>query len=84
MFHAPMAGQLGFFKRTHYNQKILDIGNAQKLTLEFRNYGKIKTSYIAVYGSIQGPAKRQVILSFPLRETKKTQKRNFEVIKILN
>ncbi len=84
MFRAPMAGQLGFFKRTHYNQKIVDIGTASKLTLEFRNYGKIKTNYIAVYGSVQGPAKRQVILSFPLRETKKTSKRNFEIIKILN
>lgn len=83
-FHAPMAGQLGFFKRTHYNQKILDVGNSQKLTLEFRNYGKIKTNYIAVYGSVQGPAKRQVILTRPLRETKKTSKRNFEVVKILN
>jgi large subunit ribosomal protein L3 len=83
-FRTPMAGQFGFFKRTHYNIKIIDQGNAQKLPLEFRNYGKIKTNFIAVYGSVQGPAKRQVILTLPLRETKKTSKRNFEVLKILN
>lgn len=83
-FRTPMAGQMGFFKRTNYNQKILDMGNAQKLQLEFRNYGKIKTNYIALYGSVQGPAKRQVILTAPLRENKKTSKRNFEILKILN
>ncbi len=83
-FHAPMAGQMGFFKRTNYNQKILDIGNASKIPLEFRNYGKIKTTYLAIYGSVQGPAKRQLILTCPLRENKKTSKRNFEVLKILN
>ena len=83
-FRTPMAGQFGFFKRTHYNIKIIDQGNAQKLPLEFRNYGKIKTNFIAVYGSVQGPAKRQVILTLQLRETKKTSKRNFEVLKILN
>ena len=83
-FHAPMAGQFGFFKRTHYNQKILEIGNAPKLQLEFRNYGKIKTNYLAIYGSVQGPAKRQLIISCPLRPTRDASKRNFEVLKILN
>jgi large subunit ribosomal protein L3 len=83
-FHAPMAGQMGFFKRTHYNQKIIDMGPASKLPLEFKNYGKIKTNYIVVLGSIQGPSKRQVILTNPLRETKKTLKKNYEILKILN
>jgi large subunit ribosomal protein L3 len=83
-FHAPMAGQLGFFKRTHYNQKILDIGKSEKLALEFKNYGKVKTNYLAIIGSVQGPAKRQVLLTNPLRETKKTLKRNYEIVKILN
>ncbi len=83
-FHAPMAGQLGFFKRTHYNQKIIDIGPASKLPLELKNYGKIKTNYAIVLGSIQGPARRQIILTNPLRESKKTLKKNYEIIKVLN
>jgi len=84
-FRAPQAGQLGFFSRVHYNQKIVDIGRAEdfhKNILDLGHYGKIKTDYVLVKGSIQGPAKRSLILTFPLRETKKTKKQNYEVLSL--
>lgn len=82
-YRAPLAGQHGFFTRLKYNSKIVDVNNAEKLALEFKHYGKVKSNYIAVKGSVQGPAKRQILLTAVLRETKETKKENFDVIKIM-
>jgi large subunit ribosomal protein L3 len=82
-FKAPMAGQLGMFTRETYNSKIIDLGKAsdQKLT-NIKNFGDVKTDYILVKGSVQGPAKRQLIITSPLRESKGTQKHNYELIEL--
>jgi large subunit ribosomal protein L3 len=84
-FKVPMAGQLGMFTRVHYNQKILSIVKAEETEKQFKgikNYGDIKTDYIIVYGSVQGPAKRQVLLTSPLRATKTQGKKIFEFIEV--
>lgn len=82
-FRVAMAGQYGFFTRTHYNSKILITGKAENIPLEFPHYGKIKTNYTALKGSVQGTPKRQLLMTSALRETKATAKENFEIIKIL-
>ncbi len=78
-FRTPMAGQLGMFTRAVYNNKILEIAKAENKKLEgIKNYGEIKTDYLIVRGSIQGPSKRQLLLTAPLRKTKKQTKKNLE------
>jgi ribosomal protein L3 len=47
-----------------------------------KNYGDIKTDYIIVYGSVQGPAKRQVLITSPLRPTKEQGKKIFEFVEV--
>jgi len=83
-FRTPMAGQLGFFTRLQYNSKLLSFGSAKDIiSFEFPSYGKIKSNYILLRGSIQGPAKRQLLLTLPLRETKKASKKNYEILKLM-
>jgi len=82
-FRAPQAGQLGMFTRAIYNNKILDIGKAENQFQNIKNYGKINTNYIIVSGSVQGPSKRQLLITAPLRESKKQSKKNFEFLEII-
>ena len=81
-FSAPMAGQLGMFTRVTYNSKILDMGKAENKFTGIKNFGDIKTDYALLTGSIQGPAKRQLLITSALRETKKQKKKNYEVIEL--
>jgi large subunit ribosomal protein L3 len=84
-FKVPMAGQLGMFTRVHYNQKILSLVKATENENQIKgvkNYGDIKTDYIILYGSVQGPAKRQVLMTSPLRATKEQGKKIFEFVEI--
>lgn len=82
-FRVAMAGQYGYFTRVKYNSKLIDAGTHEKIPFEFTHYGKIKTNYIALKGSVQGPAKRQLLITSTLRETKSTAKENFEIINLL-
>ena len=80
-FRTPMAGQLGMFTRVHYNQKILISASISEKDINgtgFAHYGKITSSYFIVHGSVQGPEKRQVLLTPSLRPTKKQVKKKFE------
>ncbi len=77
-FRVPMAGQLGMFTRVTYNNKILDLGKAEGKIKNIKNYGDVKNDYIVVCGSIQGPAKRQLIITHSLRPTKKQSKKEYE------
>jgi len=81
-FRAPQAGQLGMFTRVIYNNKIVDIGKSNGKLKDIFNYGDVKTDYIIVRGSIQGPAKRQLIITASLRETKKQSKKDFEMVEL--
>ncbi|MCK9596901.1 50S ribosomal protein L3 [Candidatus Pacearchaeota archaeon] len=81
-FRAPQAGQLGMFTRVSYNNKIVDMGKGEGKFKNIKNYGEIKTDYILLSGSVQGTAMRQLLLTTPLRETKKQKKKNYEVLEI--
>lgn len=86
-FRTPMAGQLGLFTRVHYNFNVVSSGTISENNINpesgFKNYGKIKTSFVLVKGSVQGPAKRQILLTPPLRANKKQSKKNFELIEVI-
>ncbi len=82
-FRVPMAGQTGMFTRVSYNQKILSIEKSSEKPIKgIKNYGDIKTDYLIVAGSVHGPAKRQILITFPLRETKKQKRKQYEFIEI--
>lgn len=85
-FRTPMAGQLGMFTRVTYNNSIIEIGSLKgkgegKLK-NIKNYGDIDTDYLIIRGSVQGPAKRQLLVTSPLRETKKQAKKAYELIEL--
>ncbi len=83
-FRVPMAGQLGMFTRAVYNNMIIDIKKSSEKSIKnIKNYGDIKTDYIIIKGSIQGPAKRQLLITAPLRETKRTKKKDYELLEVL-
>ncbi|HIP17237.1 MAG TPA: 50S ribosomal protein L3 [Methanothermococcus okinawensis] len=70
MWTVPMAGQMGYHQRTEYNKRILKIGNnGEEITPKggFLHYGVIKNNYVLVKGSVQGPAKRLVVLRGAIR-----------------
>ncbi len=85
-FRIPMAGQLGKFTRVHYNQKVIVTGNdeeVKKSLKAIKNYGNVNMDYVIVSGSVQGPAKRQVFITAPLRKSKMSAKKNYEFGRIL-
>ncbi|MEK6897807.1 MAG: 50S ribosomal protein L3 [Nanoarchaeota archaeon] len=81
-FRTPMAGQLGMFTRAIYNGKIIGVKKADGKITGIKNYGNIKTDYIIVNGSVQGAAKRQLIATQPLRETRRQVKKNYELVEL--
>ena len=85
-FRVPMAGQMGMFTRVHYNQKIISLGKNPKNDNEklknIKNYGDIKSDYILIAGSVQGPAKRQLLITAPLRGSKDQLKKNYEFLEL--
>lgn len=85
-FRAPLAGQLGVFTRIFYNSNIVSIDDIKTKNINpssgFANYGNIKTSYVIVKGSVPGTQKRAIMLSAPLRTTKKTAKQSFDLVKL--
>jgi len=85
-FHAPQAGQLGMFTRVTYNNKIVLLDKIEKNNINpkagFKNYGTIRTEYLVLRGSIQGPSKRAMAICAPLRKTKKQLKKKYEFIEI--
>lgn len=85
IFRVPMAGQLGMFTRQIYNNNIMAIGSVKDTTLDLtaiKNYGDINTDYIIVRGSVMGSAKRQVLLTASLRESRRQDKKSFELIEL--
>ncbi len=86
-FRTPMAGQLGLFSRVHYNNKIITSGNIKEKDINpksgYKHYGKIRTSYIILNGSVQGPPKRQILLTPSFRPTKSQAKKKYEFIELI-
>ena len=83
-FRVAMAGQLGMFTRITYNNKIIDMGKSENKNWlqNIKNFGNLKTDYLIVNSSVQGPAKRQLLITAPLRKTKKQEKKNYEFIEL--
>jgi len=70
LFYIPRSGQMGFHQRTEFNKLVLKIGdNGYEVTPKggFLHYGVIRDHYIILKGSIPGPAKRLIILRYPIR-----------------
>ncbi len=68
------AGQTGYHLRTQNNNMIMRIGDKPEEINPaggFINYGLVKSSYILVKGSLQGPKKRLLFLANPMRSLKK-------------
>lgn len=66
----PQPGQMGFHRRTEHNKRILLIGsNGDEITPAggFPHYGVVRSDYIVVAGSLQGPPKRPLVLRWPVR-----------------
>jgi len=69
-WEVPQPGQMGFHRRTEYNKRILMIGNDGLLITPaggFLHYGVVRSQYVVLAGSIPGPAKRPVVLRWPIR-----------------
>ena len=68
------AGQTGYHLRTQHNNVIMKISDKpEEINPKggFINYGFVKASYIMIKGSVQGPKKRLLFLSEPIRSLKK-------------
>ncbi len=73
----PLPGQIGFHTRTEYNKLIVKVGeDGQDVTPDggFLRYGPVKSNYVMLYGSVPGPSKRVVRMSFPRRQPKSITK----------
>lgn len=77
MYRIAHAGQMGYHQRTQYNNQILKITEDAKEIEEinpkggFVNYSVVKNPYILVRGSVQGPKKRLITMTKPVRQKRK-------------
>lgn len=84
-FRTAMAGQLGMFSRVHYNLPVVfkgKVGEHLPTTYGFKHYGTIGGNYIILAGSVQGAAKREILITAPLRPTKKQLKKKYEFLEL--
>lgn len=81
-YRTPQAGQMGLFTRVHYNSNVITHGSIAEKNINkgtgFRNYGLIKTNYLIIKGSVQGPSKRQILVTPSWRATKGQAKKKYE------
>ncbi|QQG39859.1 MAG: 50S ribosomal protein L3 [Candidatus Aenigmatarchaeota archaeon] len=72
LYSVPMAGQLGFFRRTEHNKQIFRISSdGFSPKGGFVGYGAVPKTMIFLKGSIPGSKKRLVVLRAPLRASSK-------------
>ena len=85
-FSQPMPGQMGYFTRTVLNNKIILSENISKNNINpeqgFKHYGKIKNDFLILFGSVQGPTKRQLIITPSYRQSKPQSKKNYEFLEL--
>jgi len=85
-FRVAQAGQLGMFTRVIYNNKVISSGSISEKNINpkegFQNYGNIKTNYLLLKGSVQGPKKRQLLLTPSFRPTKTMVKKKYELMEM--
>lgn len=61
-YTVPMAGQMGYHKRTEINKRVMKIGDAKEINPQggFTHYGVLQSEYILIKGSLAGPEKRLI------------------------
>ena len=86
-FRTPQAGQLGMFTRVHYNLRAINLNAIAEKNINpgtgFKNYGRVQTSYLIVKGSVQGPPKRQILITPALRPTNEQVKKKYEFMELI-
>jgi len=85
-FVTAMAGQLGYFTRVTLNNLILKSGKISETNINkvggFKHYGNIKTEFLVINGSLQGPQKRPLLLTPSFRPTKRQLKQKLEFVEL--
>lgn len=85
-FRVAISGQTGFHTRVVYNSLVLSKGNVTENNIfpgtGFHKYGKLNGDYIILAGSVQGPVKRQLLLTKPLRAPKSKLKNKYEFLEL--
>ena len=82
MYRVAFAGQTGFHQRYEMNKQIIMISDdVSKINPKggFVRYGEVSNEYVLIKGSLPGPVKRMVFMSFPKRNHKPL---NYELKKI--
>lgn len=86
-FRVAQAGQLGMQTRNALNLKVVEVGKISEKDINpsegWMHYGKIRTEYALVRGSVPGPSKRQLLMTRAFRKTKYSDKKNYEFVRIL-
>ncbi len=73
MWRVAFAGQVGFHQRTQYNSQIYKISSNPEEVIpkgDFLHYGKIRSEFILVKGSVPGTRKRLIIFTKAIRPQK--------------
>jgi large subunit ribosomal protein L3 len=73
MYRTAYSGQMGFHQRLQYNLQVLKIGNKpEEINPKdgYAHYGKVKSTYMLIKGSVPGPKKRMILFTQPLRALK--------------
>ena len=85
MWKVAHAGQMGYHTRTEYNKQIVKISKDPK-EIEIRggigHYGNVKSSFILIKGSVQGPKKRAIVMTPAVRPPKKHSKEGLHITHI--
>ena len=74
MYRTAYAGQMGFHQRVQYNLQLYKVGSQGSDVNPkdgFSRYGTVRGSYILLKGSVPGAKKRMILLTQPLRASKK-------------
>lgn len=86
MWRVPQPGKMGYHTRTEYNKVIYKISdNLEEINPKagYRGYGMVKNSYILLRGSVSGPSKRAIKMSFPRRPNKRLLKSKIKLDKVI-
>ncbi|MFH1439885.1 MAG: 50S ribosomal protein L3 [Candidatus Woesearchaeota archaeon] len=85
MYRVAHAGQMGYHTRTEYNKWLLKISDKPddiNPKCGFIRYGVVRNEYILVKGSVNGPKKRLVRFTHPMRPNTKTPKEAPSIVEV--
>jgi len=86
MWRVPQPGKMGHHTRTEYNKVVYKINdNLEEINpvSGYRGYGIVKNTYILLKGSVSGPSKRAIKMSFPRRPNKSLIKPKIKLEKVI-